>query len=67
MADGAVKPEPQADLGGSGGSSQLPGFPSGLRVLVVDDDPTCLMVVSAMLKKCNYEGESANLCKGLYA
>jgi two-component response regulator ARR-B family len=67
MTDGAVKPEPQADLGGSGGSSQLPGFPSGLRVLVVDDDPTCLMVVSAMLKKCNYEGQYANVLEGLYA
>ena len=27
-----------------------------LQVLVVDDDPMCLKVVSAMLKRCNYEG-----------
>ena len=29
--------------------------PEGLKVLVVDDDPMCLKVVSAMLKRCNYE------------
>ena len=33
-----------------------PVFPSGLRVLVVDDDPTCLKIVGGMLRKCNYEG-----------
>lgn len=32
-------------------------FPSGLRVLVVDDDPLCLKVVGHMLRRCNYEGE----------
>lgn len=32
--------------------------PAGLRVLVVDDDPMCLKVVSAMLKRCNYEVET---------
>ena len=26
-------------------------FPAGLRVLVVDDDPCCLKVVEAMLKR----------------
>lgn len=32
------------------------GFsPAGLKVLVVDDDLMCLKVVSAMLKRCNYE------------
>lgn len=29
--------------------------PAGLKVLVVDDDLMCLKVVSAMLKRCNYE------------
>ncbi len=33
-------------------------FPSGLRVLVVDDDPLCLKVVGHMLRRCNYEGEA---------
>lgn len=38
-------------------SSSLPStFPYGLRILVVDDDPTCLMIVEKMLKKCKYEG-----------
>lgn len=31
-------------------------FPAGLRVLVVDDDPTCLMILEKMLRHCNYEG-----------
>lgn len=33
------------------------GFsPLGLRVLVVDDDPTWLKILEKMLKKCSYEG-----------
>lgn len=31
-------------------------FPVGLRVLVVDDDPTCLRILEKMLKTCLYEG-----------
>ncbi|KAK7246335.1 hypothetical protein RIF29_41201 [Crotalaria pallida] len=30
-------------------------FPAGLRVLVVDDDPTCLMILDRMLRACCYE------------
>ncbi|CAI9765839.1 unnamed protein product [Fraxinus pennsylvanica] len=30
-------------------------FPTGLRVLLVDDDNTCLKIVSSILKKCGYE------------
>ncbi|KAJ6757863.1 BETA-GALACTOSIDASE RELATED [Salix koriyanagi] len=30
-------------------------FPAGLRVLVVDDDPTCLMILEKMLSICLYE------------
>ncbi|KAL2464192.1 Two-component response regulator ARR2 [Forsythia ovata] len=30
-------------------------FPVGLRVLVVDDDTTCLKILDSMLKKCGYE------------
>lgn len=39
------------EAGGSEGTFS----PAGLKVLVVDDDPMCLKVVSAMLKRCNYE------------
>lgn len=31
-------------------------FPAGLRVLVVDDDLTCLRILEKMLKNCLYEG-----------
>lgn len=30
-------------------------FPAGLRVLVVDDDPICLMILEKMLRNCLYE------------
>ena len=30
-------------------------FPVGLRVLVVDDDPICLMIVEKMLRRCDYQ------------
>eukprot|EP01018_Ginkgo_biloba_P006107 Gb_27151 [translate_table: standard] len=30
-------------------------FPAGLRVLVVDDDPTCLKILEKMLSKCLYQ------------
>ncbi|KAK1408376.1 hypothetical protein QVD17_40099 [Tagetes erecta] len=35
-------------------------FPAGLRVLVVDDDPTCLMIIEKMLKNCNYLATTCN-------
>jgi hypothetical protein len=31
-------------------------FPAGLRVLVVDDDPICLMILERMLRQCSYQG-----------
>ncbi|KAK6146206.1 hypothetical protein DH2020_020075 [Rehmannia glutinosa] len=37
---------------GDGVSDQ---FPAGLRVLVVDDDPTCLRILEKMLRNCLYE------------
>ncbi|KAK6122601.1 hypothetical protein DH2020_043658 [Rehmannia glutinosa] len=37
---------------GDGVSDQ---FPAGLRVLVVDDDPTCLRILEEMLRICLYE------------
>lgn len=50
------------NLGGQGAKSMAAGdvsdlFPVGLRVLVVDDDPTCLMILEKMLQNCNYEGK----------
>lgn len=40
----------------TGFSSPRPeSFPAGLRVLVVDDDPTWLKILEKMLKKCSYE------------
>lgn len=34
------------------------GFsPAGLKVLVVDDDLLCLMILERMLRQCKYAGE----------
>ncbi|XP_055811281.1 two-component response regulator ARR1-like isoform X3 [Solanum dulcamara] len=35
-------------------------FPAGLRVLVVDDDPTCLRILENMLRNCHYEVTKSN-------
>ncbi|XP_051127595.1 two-component response regulator ARR2-like [Andrographis paniculata] len=35
-------------------------FPAGLRVLVVDDDPTCLRILEKMLRNCHYEATTCN-------
>jgi CheY-like chemotaxis protein len=32
-------------------------FPVGMKVLVVDDDPTCLLVLKKMLDECKYDGK----------
>ena len=37
-------------------SARAEAFPAGLRVLVVDDDPTWLKILEKMLRKCSYEG-----------
>ena len=34
-------------------------FPVGLRVLVVDDDVTCLRILEQMLRRCRYQGPSS--------
>ncbi|XAR49664.1 hypothetical protein NMG60_11032930 [Bertholletia excelsa] len=34
--------------------------PAGLRVLVVDDDPTCLLILEKMLRNCQYEVTKCN-------
>lgn len=33
-------------------------FPAGLRVLVVDDDTTCLRILEVLLGRCAYQGMS---------
>lgn len=35
----------------------LEKFPTGLRVLVVDDDHACLKIVEHMLRRCLYQGQ----------
>ncbi|KAG2239116.1 hypothetical protein Bca4012_023886 [Brassica carinata] len=47
------------DSGVAGGSNSDP-FPAGLRVLVVDDDPTCLMILERMLRTCLYRVTKCN-------
>lgn len=37
-------------------------FPTGLKVMVVDDDPLCLKVIEKMLLVCKYEGTVACDC-----
>ncbi|CAH2078919.1 unnamed protein product [Thlaspi arvense] len=48
------------DSGAVGGSSNSDPFPAGLRVLVVDDDPTCLMILERMLRNCLYRVTKCN-------
>lgn len=31
-------------------------FPKGMRVLAVDDDQTCLMILETLLRRCQYHG-----------
>ncbi|XP_062207823.1 two-component response regulator ORR26-like [Phragmites australis] len=38
-------------------------FPYGLRVLVVDDDPTWLKILEKMLRKCSYEVTTCGLAR----
>ncbi|KAJ8494259.1 hypothetical protein OPV22_015980 [Ensete ventricosum] len=42
-------------------SARAEAFPAGLRVLVVDDDPTWLKILEKMLRKCSYEVTTCNL------
>ncbi|XP_042001219.1 two-component response regulator ORR24-like [Salvia splendens] len=35
-------------------------FPAGMRVLAVDDDPTCLKLLDTLLKKCGYNVTTAS-------
>lgn len=31
-------------------------FPVGMRILAVDDDPTCLKLLETLLRRCEYHG-----------
>ena len=42
---------------GSSFGSSSEQFPVGMRVLVVDDDVTCLKILEHMLQRCRYRGE----------
>ncbi|CAA7395901.1 unnamed protein product [Spirodela intermedia] len=44
-------------------SSRDESFPAGLRVLVVDDDPTWLKILEKMLRKCSYEVTTCSLAR----
>ncbi|KAL2903498.1 Two-component response regulator ORR26 [Bienertia sinuspersici] len=44
-------------------SPRTEAFPAGLRVLVVDDDPTWLKILEKMLKKCCYEVTTSGLAR----
>lgn len=35
---------------------EIDNFPVGMRVLAVDDDSTCLMLLDGLLRKCQYQG-----------
>nr|KYP70278.1 Two-component response regulator ARR12 [Cajanus cajan] len=35
-------------------------FPVGMRVLAVDDDPTCLLVLETLLRRCQYHVTTTN-------
>ncbi|KAL2247290.1 UNVERIFIED_CONTAM: Two-component response regulator ARR12 [Sesamum indicum] len=35
-------------------------FPTGMRVLAVDDNPTCLMLLESLLRKCQYHVTTTN-------
>ncbi|KAJ1703679.1 hypothetical protein LUZ63_003458 [Rhynchospora breviuscula] len=43
--------------------SRAEAFPFGLRVLVVDDDPTWLKILEKMLRKCSYEVTTCGLAR----
>ncbi|KAJ6732249.1 TWO-COMPONENT RESPONSE REGULATOR ARR10 [Salix purpurea] len=36
------------------GDSSIEKFPIGMRVLAVDDDPTCLLLLETLLRRCQY-------------
>ncbi|KAK3152314.1 hypothetical protein QOZ80_2BG0157240 [Eleusine coracana subsp. coracana] len=59
-----VKPLGVGKANGHGGKDQ---FPVGMRVLAVDDDPTCLKLLEGLLRRCQYHvtttGQAATALK----
>ncbi|KAJ9548489.1 hypothetical protein OSB04_021032 [Centaurea solstitialis] len=43
-----------------GGNNETDRFPIGMRVLAVDDDPTCLKLLDGLLRKCQYQVTTTN-------
>ncbi|CAL0325408.1 unnamed protein product [Lupinus luteus] len=50
----------KGSMSNSGADGVSDQFPAGLRVLVVDDDPTCLMILEKMLRTCLYQVTKCN-------
>ncbi|XP_071742199.1 two-component response regulator ORR24-like isoform X2 [Rutidosis leptorrhynchoides] len=46
--------------GAVGVSNEIDRFPIGMRVLAVDDDPTCLKLLDVLLRKCQYQVTTTN-------
>ncbi|XP_058203154.1 two-component response regulator ARR2-like isoform X1 [Rhododendron vialii] len=51
---------PSCSVSWNSGDAVSDQFPVGLRVLVVDDDPTCLMILEKMLRNCLYQVTKCN-------
>ncbi|KAK1420948.1 hypothetical protein QVD17_22932 [Tagetes erecta] len=43
-----------------GGDNETDKFPIGMRVLAVDDNPTCLKLLEGLLRKCQYKVTTTN-------
>ncbi|KAL8235000.1 hypothetical protein R6Q59_021100 [Mikania micrantha] len=46
--------------GSVGYNNEIDRFPIGMRVLAVDDDPTCLKLLDGLLRKCQYQVTTTN-------
>ncbi|KAI3803068.1 hypothetical protein L1987_31216 [Smallanthus sonchifolius] len=46
--------------GSVGYNNEIDRFPIGMRVLAVDDDPTCLKLLDGLLRKCHYQVTTTN-------
>ncbi|OMO63918.1 hypothetical protein CCACVL1_22182 [Corchorus capsularis] len=51
----------------NGSSSSFGGFPAGLKILIVDDDRTCLLVLERMLRKLLYQVTKCQLASDALA